>query len=151
MDANKIFGLFDSGSMETPIASSLNSLPDKAITDSEFISHPLILMGMFTKMMLNMDNLAIEMLNFTFDGKLDNAGKIKFTRKLVCDRSYKYLCMLDLDDVYHLEIIIDKGGDNFTQMLKKALAIYVDAEEYERCKFIKEILSIVEIPNKLLK
>ena len=106
---------------------------------------------MFTKMMLNMDNLAIEMLGFTFDGKMDNATKVKFTRKLVCDRSYSYLCQLDLDDVYHLEIIIDKGGENFTNMLKKALVIYIDAEEYERCKFIKELISIVDIPNKLLK
>lgn len=141
MDAENIFGLFDSeqeGSNVKRISST-----------TEF---PYIFINLFIKLVLQ-----VEILNLQAEKTLKGLGssidipKLKHANKLMSTaRAYELIAQFNPSDNTHVEALLDSDLEAFDLACDKILATLTQYEEYEKCSFIKELKDFINFsPNKL--
>lgn len=134
MDVNKIFELFD-----TP------DEPKKQVI-RDISEHPAFWIGMFRKIIMNHSNFnsaSLSIFKNAFPNMdindIKNAGEF-----IIYTRSYEFLKRLDIERELDLEILKDNSTLELDIALKLVLSYFESTEEYEKCAFIKRILTIVE-------
>lgn len=134
MDINKIFNLFD-----TPDESKKQVIRDIS-------EHPAFWLGMFRKLITNHSNFSIAHLNVFKTALPDlNVNDIKNAGEfIIYTRSYDFLKRLDIERELDLETIKSNSTLELNIALKLAISYFESTEEYEKCLFIKKILTIVE-------
>jgi len=134
MDINQIFELFSSSentSVET--------------TQVSFDEHPYYYIGMFKKLLLNMNNynynislsLQKENPNWSIDD-LVNMGE-----SIIFNSAYSFISKLDLESTIHIEILDTFSDTILLKCLEVSLKHFENLEEYEKCSFLLKVKSNV--------
>lgn len=141
MDAENIFGLFDS--------ESEGSDAKKISNTTEF---PYIFINLFIKLILQ-----IEMQNIQAERALRKLGsdidvsKLKYVNKLMSTaRAYELIAQFNPSDNSHVEALLNSDLEAFDLACNKILTTLTQYEEYEKCSFIKELQDFIKFyQNKL--
>jgi len=131
MDINKIFGAFTS--------------KDDNIVAIDFSEHPLYLIRMFKKLILNHKTFKLK--NISFLSKLDpdmNPEDIGAIGDLVIfNRAYFYLNKIDIKNQTHCQIVENNYSVDLMSAISLALSYFESTEEYEKCAHIFNIKKIL--------
>ena len=143
MDPRLVFGLF-----QDPEDKSEEKV--KEIID--FSEHPYVLMGMFTRIIFRGDIVNDQILKFfsEINKDVDLEGLQVANKNMIFIRAYSYLTKLDLENSFHIEILLDKADDKFLQACDLSIDHFTELEEYEKCSIIKKFKNFIEFSqNKL--
>ena len=143
IDPKNIFGLFDSGSKESE---------EKEIGKIEISDHPLILVGMFTRMVLRGEEVNKDIMKFfqEIERKVTASEQEHFNKFMIYNRALSFLAQVNLDDPLHVEVLLDKTGEDFLQACNTTIKFFTEREEYEKCAFIKKFQDFIKFSqNKL--
>jgi hypothetical protein len=146
IDADSVFRLFD----QQPSSSQGESLDDKTI---ELAEHPVILIGLFTRMVLKGEEISQDIMKFlqaVNRDMLDPEEQLRFNYSLAYNRALQHLAKIDLDDPYHQDILSEKAGEDFLEACNRTILFFTEGEEYEKCAFIKKIQDFVKFSQKKL-
>jgi hypothetical protein len=144
IDPNNIFGLFDSGSE--------SQSGEKEVNKIEISEHPLILVGMFTRMVLRGEEVNQDIMKFFQEIEREVTAKEQehFNKFMIYNRALSFLAQMNLDDPLHVEVLLEKTGEDFLQACQMTIEFYTEREEYEKCAFIKKFQDFIEFSqNKL--
>lgn len=147
VDPNNIFGLFDSGS-EQPEPGRKTGM-EKSI---EISDHPLILMGMFTRMVLRGEEINKDIMKFfqEIDRPVTKAEQEEFNKFMVFTRALHFLYQLDLENDFHIEVLLAKGDQDFLDACQQVIDFFSTREEYERCASVKKYQDFINFSKKKL-
>ena len=143
IDPKNIFGLFDSGAKESE---------EKEIGKIEISDHPLILVGMFTRMVLRGEEVNKDIMKFfqEIERKVTASEQEHFNKFMIYNRALSFLAQVNLDDPLHVEVLLDKTGEDFLQACNTTIKFFTEREEYEKCAFIKKFQDFIKFSqNKL--
>lgn len=145
IDPNSVFGLFGdtSGSSD-----SYKREPDKI----EISEHPLILVGMFTRMVLRGEEVNKDIMKFfqEIERKVTASEQEHFNKFMIYNRALSFLTQINLDNPLHVEVLLDKTGEDFLQACNMTIEFFTEREEYEKCAFIKKFQDFIKFSqNKL--
>ena len=145
IDPNNIFGLFGytSGSSD-----SFEKEPGRI----EISEHPLILVGMFTRMVLRGEEVNKDIMKFfqEIERKVTASEQEHFNKFMIYNRALSFLAQINLDDPLHVEVLLDKTGEDFLQACNMTIEFFTEREEYEKCAFIKKFQDFIKFSqNKL--
>ena len=145
IDPNNVFGLFGdtSGSSD-----SSEKEPGKI----EISEHPLILVGMFTRMVLRGEEVNKDIMKFfqEIEHKVTASEQEHFNKFMIYNRALSFLAQINLDDPLHVEVLLDKTGEDFLQACNMTIEFFTEREEYEKCAFIKKFQDFIKFSqNKL--
>ena len=143
IDPKNIFGLFDSGSKESE---------EKEIGKIEISDHPLILVGMFTRMVLRGEEVNKDIMKFfqEIERKVTASEQEHFNKFMIYNRALSFLAKVDLKDPFHVEVLLEKTGGDFLQACDMTIQFFTEREEYEKCAFIKKFQDFIKFSqNKL--
>lgn len=136
MDLNKIFNLFKD---EDP---SSETLTITNVKDTAFFK-----LGVFKKMILNHVNFNLNLYNFVksidLNDELNNDEISQTGCYIIYNRSWSYISNLDLKDKECFEAIQKLADKDFITVLNLSLKFFENAEEYEKCVVLKEIIDLV--------
>lgn len=144
IDPNNIFGLFDSGSQGEPQEKEYNKI--------EISEHPLILVGMFTRMVLRGEEVNQDIMKFfqEIERKVTAKEQEHFNKFMIYNRALSFLAQMNLEDPLHVEVLLDKTGEDFLQACEMTIEFFTEREEYEKCAFIKKFQDFIKFSqNKL--
>ncbi len=128
----KIFSVFESGS---------SSQEEVAL---DYSKHPVYILGMFKKMVLNLESFAIKLINTFPDFNADSDNVQEAGEYMVYNRAYNMLKELDTSSDQHEHI--QMCADIFTQRaLSNTLLYFEGKEEFEKCIIIKEVLDQINL------
>ena len=128
----KIFSVFESGS---------SSQEEIAL---DYSKHPVYVLGMFKKMVLNLESFAIRLINTFPDFNADSDNVQEAGEYMVYNRAYNILKELDTSPEQHE--FIQMCADTFTQRaLSNTLYYFEGKEEFEKCILIKEVLDQINL------
>jgi hypothetical protein len=128
----KIFSVFESGS---------SSQEEVAL---DYSKHPVYVLGMFKKMVLNLESFAIKLINTFPDFNADSDNVQEAGEYMVYNRAYNMLKELDTSSDQHEHI--QMCADIFTQRaLSNTLLYFEGKEEFEKCIIIKEVLDQINL------
>lgn len=143
MDPRLVFGLFQDpeGRLDVEV---------KEISD--FSDHPYIFMGMFTRIIFRGDILNDQVLKFftEINKNLDFVSLEQVNKSLIFNRAYSYLKQLDLQNSFHVDTLLEKVDDTFMKACTLAFDYFLEVEEYEKCSFIKNIISFIKFTQTKL-
>jgi hypothetical protein len=136
IDKNRIFGLF--GNEENGISNPISNVSKKILEE------PYTKLGMFTKLIIN---------HQVFHQKLEKFLKAESPNYSVTDtkeaseytvynRAYHYISKIDLEDIDHLEALVDFKTKELIDSLNQAINYFEREEEYEKCAFLLEIQTL---------
>jgi len=143
IDPKNIFGLFDSGSKESE---------EKEISKIEISDHPLILVGMFTRMVLRGEEVNKDIMRFfqEISREVTAAEQEHFNKFMIYNRALSFLAKVDLKDPFHVEVLLEKTSDDFLQACDTTIQFFTEREEYEKCAYIKKFQDFIKFSqNKL--
>lgn len=146
IDADSVFRLFD----QQPSSSQASNPDDKTI---ELAEHPIILVGMFTRMVLKGEEISQDIMKFlqaVNRDTLDPEEQLRFNYSLAYNRALQHLAKLDLDNPYHQDVLSEKAGKDFLEACNRTISFFTESEEYEKCAFIKKIQDFVKFSQKKL-
>lgn len=144
IDPKNIFGLFDSGSGDR--------LEEKEVGKIELYEHPLILVGMFTRIVLKGEEVNKDIMKFLqeIERPVTANEQEHFNKFMIYNRALSFLAQVNLEDPLHVEILLEKTGDDFLQACDMTIDFFTLREEYEKCAFIKKFQDFVKFSqNKL--
>jgi len=147
IDPSNIFGLFDSGS-DHPEPGHKTGL-EKSI---EISDHPLILVGMFTRMVLRGEEINTDIMKFfqEIDRPVTKLEQENFNKFMIYTRAMHFLTQVDLENDLHVEVLLEKAGDDFLTACQQVIDFFSEREEYEKCAFIKKFQDFIKFSqNKL--
>lgn len=145
IDPNNVFGLFGDASGSSD---SYKREPDKI----EISEHPLILVGMFTRMVLRGEEVNKDIMKFfqEIERKVTASEQEHFNKFMIYNRALSFLAQVNLDDPLHVEVLLDKTGEDFLQACNTTIKFFTEREEYEKCAFIKKFQDFIKFSqNKL--
>jgi hypothetical protein len=143
MDPRLVFGLF-----QDPEDKSEEKV--KEIID--FSEHPYVLMGMFTRIIFRGDVVSNQIVKFfaEINKEMDVENLQILNKNMIFSRAYSYLSRLDLNNLFHIETLLDKASDPFLQACDLSIEHFTESEEYEKCSLIKKFKDFIEFSqNKL--
>jgi len=145
IDPNNVFRLFGdtSGSSD-----SFEKEPGRI----EISEHPLILVGMFTRMVLRGEEVNKDIMKFfqEIERKVTASEQEHFNKFMIYNRALSFLAQINLDDPLHVEVLLDKTGEDFLQACNVTIEFFTEREEYEKCAFIKKFQDFIKFSqNKL--
>jgi hypothetical protein len=146
IDADSVFRLFE----QQPSGSQVQGTDDKTI---ELAEHPIILIGLFTRMVLKGEEISKDIMKFlqaVNRDTLDPEEQLRFNYSLAYNRALQHLDKLDLDNPYHQDILLEKAGSDFLEACNRTILFFTEGEEYEKCAFIKKIQDFVKFSQKKL-
>jgi hypothetical protein len=144
IDPSNIFGLFDSGSE--------GQSEEKEYNKIEISEHPLILAGMFTRMVLRGEEVNQDIMKFfqEIERKVTAKEQEHFNKFMIYNRALSFLAQMNLEDPLHVEVLLDKTGEDFLQACQMTIEFFTEREEYEKCAFIKKFQDFIKFSqNKL--
>lgn len=144
IDPKNIFELFDSGSDA--------GSEEKAITKIEISDHPLILVGMFTRMVLRGEEVNKDIMRFfqEISREVTAAEQEHFNKFMIYNRALSFLTKINLQEPLHVEVLLEKTGDDFLQACDTTIQFFTEREEYEKCAFIKKFQDFIKFSQKKL-
>jgi hypothetical protein len=133
MNINSIFNLF----LQDP---SVNSDDENSLL-IDFSEHPLYWLGGFNKIM----NHHVFFKTYTlksfknlppnFDKEeIEKAGEI-----LMFEKAWGFIKNINISNQFHIECINNKSSLEFISNLDVIILFFVNLEDYEKCKFLKDI------------
>jgi hypothetical protein len=135
MDLNKIFGLFNNGSVEEQIYENLDT----------FKKTPKFKLGMFEKLIINGSNFKSKIVNFfsLTDDELDIQDINDAGEFMMYNRAWFWISQFNCDEdwINDLKTI---SSNNFLGAIKLSIYYFERHEEFEKCAFLKKIQNIVE-------
>ena len=73
-----------------------------------------------------------------------------FNKFMIYNRALSFLAQINLDDPLHVEVLLDKTGEDFLQACNMTIEFFTEREEYEKCAFIKKFQDFIKFSqNKL--
>jgi hypothetical protein len=145
IDPNSIFNLFNSGSEESTEVS-------KEVLPADVSDHPLILVGMFTRMVLKGEEISGDIMKFfqTIERPITASEQKHFNKVLIYNRALSYLQQVNLKDPLHVDVLLNKTGDSFLEACTETINFFSEIEEYEKCVFIKIFQDFIKFSQKKL-
>ena len=145
IDPNSIFGLFG----DTSGSSEPEEIKDVKI---EISQHPLILVGMFTRMVLRGEEVNKDIMKFfqEIEREVTASEQEHFNKFMIYNGALSFLTQVNLDDPLHVEVLLEKTGEDFLQACHMTIQFFTEREEYEKCAFIKKFQDFIKFSqNKL--
>ena len=145
IDPNSVFGLFGD-------TSGSSDFSEKEPGRIEISEHPLILVGMFTRMVLRGEEVNKDIMKFfqEIERKVTASEQEHFNKFMIYNRALSFLAQINLDDPLHVEVLLDKTGEDFLQACNMTIEFFTEREEYEKCAFIKKFQDFIKFSqNKL--
>lgn len=128
---NKIFDVFEPSSLNEEVA-------------LDYSSHPVYVLGMFKKMVLNLESFAIRLINTFPDFNAESDELHEVGKYMVYNRAYNILKSLDLSPSQQEQIQL--CSDTYTQRaLSTTLTYFEQKEEYKKCALIKKVLDSINL------
>lgn len=142
MNTDSIFGLFDQG--KDPIEINKSEL------EVDFSEHPIVLLGMFKKLIINFDTFKDRILHkySNSNPELDEKDISRAGELILYNRAWEYINKIDIKNSFHFECIITRSDKNLFKAMKLALTYFELTEEYEKCAKIKPIFDLIKINLK---
>lgn len=146
IDPKNIFNLFESGSEQRSERSP------KELSPVEISEHPLILIGMFTRMVLKGEEISLDIMKFfhEIERPITPSQQDRFNKVLIYNKALTYLIQVDLENPFHVEILLEKTDSAFLDACQKTIQFFSELEEYEKCAFIKKFQDFVNFSQKKL-
>ena len=144
IDPKNIFELFDSGSNRES--------EEKEIGKIEISDHPLILVGMFTRMVLRGEEVNKDIMRFfqEISREVTVTEQEHFNKFMIYNRALSFLEKINFENTLHVEILLEKTGGDFLQACNMTIQFFTEREEYEKCAFIKKFQDFVKFSQKKL-
>jgi hypothetical protein len=130
MDINKIFNSFTES--------------EDNIVNIDFTEHPVYLLGMFKKLILN--HITFRTKNIEFLSMIDpeiipeNIGRIGDL--IIFNRAFFHLSKIDISNKTHVQVIEQYYSPQLMNTLNMAISFFELEEEYEKCAYILKIKNI---------
>jgi hypothetical protein len=130
MDINKIFNSFTES--------------EDNIVNIDFTEHPVYLLGMFKKLILN--HITFRTKNIEFLSMIDpeiipeNIGRIGDL--IIFNRAFFYLSKVDIFNETHVQVIEQYYSPQLMNTLNTAISFFESEEEYEKCACVLKIKNI---------
>jgi hypothetical protein len=144
MDINKIFGAFDSSSLNEGGSYSTPSKPSFIDKNS-----PAYKIGMFQKMISNYTNNADSLVNFF--RKADPSINVKEIKEvsssILYERAYSYIEDIDLHNKDHIDALFREAKIDLETALNKSIDHFESTEEYEKCATLKKYLDFLNFSS----
>lgn len=133
INANNVFSLFSSSSKDKD---------SEAFSDLG--SHPHILLGFFTRMILRGDSFNKELSKMISESSQVAIDEMyKANKFVIYNRAYEYLQKINPDNIQHQNYLLEKNNSDFLVASNRALEYFISLEHYEKCNHIKKIQDIV--------
>jgi hypothetical protein len=141
MDINKIFGLFDSSSIDMPLvekAKAADSLLN--IQDT-----PVFWVGMFKKILLNTKSLYTQLYkNLPKEVIEEISGMDDIAEMVTYSRSWYYISKINLDNSTDIDALKVFADEDLILGINLSIKYFEEREEYEKCAHLKRIQDKVE-------
>jgi len=147
IDPSSVFDLFDSGSDER-----LSQPDQEYIKYIDVSEHPIILMGMFTRIVLRGEEINKEIMKFfqEIDYNISRSSREHVNKYMIYTRALHFLSQLDLKNPFHAETLAEKAGEDFLEACGDVIEFFAEREEYEKCQLVKEFQDFIKFSqNKL--
>ena len=139
MNKDSIFNLFDDNIPQESEVNTRTSLND-------FIKSPYAKIGMFTKLILNHEVFYQKLQKFLKEEEPNyNSSSTKEAGDYaVFNRSWHYIKDIDINNIEHIEGILDFNSKMFCKALQDAIFYFEHCEQYERCAHLLKIQQLVK-------
>ena len=84
------------------------------------------------------------------DRPVTKAEQEVFNKFLVYTRALNFLYQVDLENDFHIEVLLEKGDQNFIDACQQVIDFFSMNEEYEKCASVKKYQDFINFSqNKL--
>lgn len=135
MNIDKIFELFN------------KSTPDIYNINKDYEKHPLYLIGMFKKLILNCDVFEYQLVKFfkRLDKNVNEEDINKVGKHIIFNKAWFYIQQINSLDATH-QIFLNKLADiDLMYTLELSIQYFQDIEEYEKCAYLKRNLDFIKL------
>ena len=103
--------------------------------------HPLVLIRLFTKLVLQADKFSRQLtLQQAYGRQIDVQELETFNKLLVYNHAYQYLILLNVDDPEHNNWLQSRYGYELKIACDRMIHLYEELELYEKCITLKKVL-----------